>query len=64
MCNGLNPTEEIDIRKQTWFGTKSRENDTVKSVEWWPAQVYCAVDNVKEYHLNSPDHSKFINLVR
>ncbi|KAF6038340.1 hypothetical protein EB796_003358 [Bugula neritina] len=49
MCNGIDPQASVRFSDQIWFGDPNKINDSVSTMEWWPAKVECSAEAIEEY---------------
>jgi len=64
MCNGIDPQASVRFSDQMWFGDPNKINDSVSTMEWWPAKVECDAEAIEEYLSSDTDHKRLITLVK
>jgi len=64
MCNGIDPQASVQFSDQIWFGDPKKINDSVSTIEWWPAKVECDTEAIEEYLSSDTDHRSLITLVK
>jgi len=64
LCNGIDPQASVRFLDQIWFGDPNKIDDSVRTIEWWPAKVKCGAKAIEEYLSSNTNHKSLIALVK
>jgi hypothetical protein len=63
ICNGLHPSEQLDVEKYQDEGNIFSLPPTIPELDWLTAVVQCPPDDIISYLENKPNHNKLIQLI-